>query len=318
MNHSWKKQACKLREGQIIIGKWHKNRYEIIKQLGYGAMGTVYLAQGKNGLVALKMSENNMAITSEVNVLRHFAKVQGAVLGPSLLDVDDWPHPSGTGITPFYVMEYLKGENVVAFLKHKGMEWLPIFILQLLKDLSELHKAGWVFGDLKPENLLVVGPPPKIRWLDVGGTTMIGRSIKEYTEFFDRGYWGLGSRKAEPSYDLFAVAMIAIQAVYNKRFTKSGHPYEQLRGLIKKSDILQKYEQVLNKAIRGQYTNAEQMRHELFSLVYEADKTISDNIHIAKRPKNKKKGKSKGILETILIASVLLLSYLIILYGHFF
>ena len=31
-----------------------------------------------------------MSITSEVNVLKSFAKVQGSTLGPSLLDVDDW------------------------------------------------------------------------------------------------------------------------------------------------------------------------------------------------------------------------------------
>ena len=35
--------------------------------------------------VALKMSDNGMSITSEVNVLKSFAKVQGSALGPSLL-----------------------------------------------------------------------------------------------------------------------------------------------------------------------------------------------------------------------------------------
>ena len=36
------------------------------------------------------MSDNGTSITSEVNVLKSFAKVQGSALGPSLLDVDDW------------------------------------------------------------------------------------------------------------------------------------------------------------------------------------------------------------------------------------
>ena len=77
-----------------------------------------------------------------------------------------------------------------------------------------------MFGDLKPENLIVTGPPPSIRCIDVGGTTLQGRAIKEFTEFYDSGYWGLGTRKAEPGYDLFAVAMIMINTAYPKRFNK--------------------------------------------------------------------------------------------------
>ena len=52
----------------------------------------------------------------------------------------------------------------------------------------------------------------------------MGSSIKEFTEFYDRGYWGLGSRKAEPSYDLFAVAMIMIQML----ITQNGLNMEQM------------------------------------------------------------------------------------------
>ena len=60
-----------------------------------GQMAIVYLAKCYNKQVALKMSDNGMSITSEVNVLRSFAKVQGSTLGPSLLDVDDWERKSG-------------------------------------------------------------------------------------------------------------------------------------------------------------------------------------------------------------------------------
>lgn len=58
-----------------------------------------------------------------------------------------------------------------------------MLISQLLSSLSAIHREGWVFGDLKPENLIVTGPPPQIRCIDVGGTTKEGRAIKEYTEF---------------------------------------------------------------------------------------------------------------------------------------
>ena len=128
------------------------------------------------------------------------------------------------------------------------------YFCSCLNDLDKLHENGWVFGDLKPENLIVTGPPPRIRCIDVGGTTMQGRAIKEFTEFYDRGYWGLGSRKAEPSYDLFAVAMIMINTAYPKRFKKTTGGISQLREAIRQKPELLPLEKVIVKALQGHYT----------------------------------------------------------------
>jgi serine/threonine protein kinase len=263
MNHSLKSR-CKVAPGTVITGKWHSNKYTVLKELGYGANGIVYLAKFKNSQVALKMSDNGMSITSEVNVLRSFAKVQGSTLGPSLLDVDDWN--TKTGQISFYTMEYIQGADLLSFIQNKGKSWTTVLFLQLLNDLNTLHENGWIFGDLKPENLIVTGPSPKIRCIDVGGTTIKGRAIKEFTEFYDRGYWGLGTRKADPAYDLFAVAMIMINTAYPKRFNKTTGGILQLREAIRKQKDLHPFEKVIVKALEGHYTNAVQMRTELMSL----------------------------------------------------
>ena len=84
-----------------------------------GQMGYVYLAKWRNQDVAIKLSDSGTSITSEVNVLKSFAKVQGSVLGPSLLDVDDWGRKSGTVF--FYVMEYIKGPDFMTFIEQKGI-----------------------------------------------------------------------------------------------------------------------------------------------------------------------------------------------------
>jgi len=274
MNHSLKNR-CKVAPGTVITGKWHSNRYTVLKELGYGANGIVYLAKFKNSQVALKMSDNGMSITSEVNVLRSFAKVQGSTLGPSLLDVDDWN--SNRGQISFYVMEYIQGPDLLSFIQTKGKAWTTVLILQLLNDLNKLHENGWVFGDLKPENLIVTGPMPKIRCIDVGGTTLQGRAIKEFTEFYDRGYWGLGSRKADPAYDLFAVAMIIINTAYPKRFNKTTGGIVQLKEAISKQKDLLLIEKVIVKALHGKYSHALQMRSELLSLVTDNKSTNPGN-----------------------------------------
>ncbi|WP_083979370.1 protein kinase domain-containing protein [Bacillus alveayuensis] len=311
MNNLLKNHLCKLPPGYIIVGKWHKHSYKIIKLLGNGANGVVYLAESSKGLVAVKLSDNSMAITSEVNVLKHFSKVQGVALGPSLLDVDDWFDPYSNKIICFYVMEYIKGEGFLSFIQKKGKEWIIILILQLLSDLEKLHQEGWVFGDLKPENLLVVGQAPKIRLLDVGGTTLKGRAIKEFTEFYDRGYWGMGSRKAEPSYDLFSVAMIMINACYLKRFEKQGNGREQLMKMIVADETLRKYRKVLMSAIDGKYKYAREMHYELMAAVMNGPSRMTTKNVSKKIQKSKKRS---SVLETALIFMIIFFMYVIYLY----
>ncbi|GMB10056.1 serine/threonine protein kinase [Thermolongibacillus altinsuensis] len=306
------KNLCKLPAGTVVKGKWHRHSYKIVKSLGQGANGVVYLAQGSTGLVALKISDNSSAIISEVNVLRRFSEVQGVALGPCLLDVDDWFHPYINRTVSFYVMEYIQGEDFLSFIHKKGKEWIAILMLQLLGDLEKLHAAGWVFGDLKPENLIVSGSVPRVRLVDVGGTTLRGRAIKEFTEFFDRGYWGMGSRKAEPSYDLFAVAMIMINACYPNRFEKKGNEKEQLRAAILSNSYLKKYEKVLLRAIEGQYDAADEMKKDLIQLIHQSSSRQG------KRVENKQKHsrKKKRLLETAFLVIFVLFAYILYLYAQ--
>ncbi|WP_249872199.1 protein kinase domain-containing protein [Oceanobacillus saliphilus] len=275
MNPAWKKQVTELRPGTRIQGKWHHNRYIIQKKLGTGAIGAVYLCEYEGKPAALKISEKGTSMTVEVNVLKSLEKVQGNRLGPSLLDVDDWVTPAGN-IYSFYVMEYLHGDTLGHFIRTNGKDWLGVLMVQLLEDLERLHQTGWVFGDLKSENLIVISSPPKIRWVDVGGTTRIGRAIKEYTEFYDRGYWGIGTRRAEPSYDLFAFVMVFLNIYYPNRFVKNGEQSEKL--LFKKIDHvkdLYPYRNILKKAVKGSYQSSADMKKELIAAIKEAKKRQS-------------------------------------------
>jgi serine/threonine-protein kinase len=323
MNHSLKSQ-CKVNPGTVILGKWHQKKYKIVKELGFGANGIVYLAEHNGTLVALKMSDNGLSIASEVNVLKSFAKVQGSSLGPSLLDVDDWQ--SNQGKISFYVMEYIQGPNLLSFIAQKGKAWTVVLLLQLLNDLDLLHQNGWVFGDLKPENLIVTGPPTRIRCIDVGGTTIQGRAIKEFTEFYDRGYWGLGSRKAEPGYDLFAVGMVMINTAYPTRFAKKTGGIVQLREAIRQKPELVPYEKVIVRALEGRYQSAKQMRTDLLALVTtqqapdstkgtaapkQANTNKPKNNQYPSRKSYKKKKKKSGWLETLLIMTVIFCLYLV-------
>lgn len=260
--------------GTRIRGKWHHHQYVVHKRLGMGAIGAVYLCSMNGRKVALKVSEKNTSITIEVNVLKALQKVQGNQLGPSLYDVDDWVAKDGRTYS-FYVMEYIKGEPLDRFIRRNGTNWIGPFLLQLLNDLEGLHLAGWVFGDLKIDNLLIYPKPPRVRLIDVGGTTQQGRAIKEYTEFYDRGYWQLGSRKAEPSYDLFAVVMIFIHLFYPNRFEKQGESLPLLRRKLSAVRALVPYQACFDKALRGVYKTSAEMKEDVIYIVARQHQTRS-------------------------------------------
>ncbi|MFC3040966.1 protein kinase family protein [Virgibacillus xinjiangensis] len=266
MNEAWKRQAIDLSPGMKIRGKWHGRTYMIKQRLGAGAIGTVYLCDSEGESVAMKVSRKGTSLAMEVNVLKSLNKVQGNPLGPYLMDVDDW-HPPGGDTYTFYVMEYLQGKSLSEFVARNGSSWIGVLMLQLLDDLHRLHQSGWVYGDLKPENLLVLDKPRRVRWVDVGGTTKVGRAIKEYTEFYDRGYWGLGSRKAEPGYDLFALAMVFLNIYYPKKFEKGSDSAKTLLRKINNIPDLQPYRQPLRKAVLGQYISSATMMKDVASIV---------------------------------------------------
>ncbi|WP_163972102.1 protein kinase domain-containing protein [Oceanobacillus halotolerans] len=307
MNQTWKKHGIDLRPGTKVKGKWHQKSYKIQKKLGQGAVGTVYLCKYNGREAALKISEQSTSMTVEVNVLKSLDKVQGKRLGPYLLDVDDWVSPTGK-IFSFYVMEYLKGQPVTTFIQQNGNEWTGVFILQLLEDLERLHKSGWVFGDLKTDNLLVISSPTRIRWIDVGGTTQIGRAIKEYTEFFDRGYWKMGTRKAEPSYDLFALVMIILNVYYPNRFERGANPEATLQKRLNDVKSLKVYRHALQKALQGKYQTASEMKHDITQALYRAQHRKNKQLTTSKQTR-KQKHRYLFLIESGGIAIIALLYY---------
>lgn len=273
MNRIAKKRNLHLKRGTTIRGKWHQRTYKVLRLLGSGAVGYVYLCRSNGGLVAVKLSEQAMSMTAEVQALKMLqqTKVQDRGLGPYLLDVDDWEMTKGTTIS-FYAMEYIQGVSLQSFLQRKGTVWLHSLLFQLLDQLEGLHRAGYIFGDLKSDNIIMIENPPTLRLIDVGGMTKRNRSVKEYTNFFDRAYWRLGTRLAEPSYDLFAVTMILLSLFYPRKFTRVENNEALLRRKLLHIKPLRPYAPVLLRTLNNEYTSARAMRDDLYKQMFQPKK----------------------------------------------
>lgn len=193
--------------GSVLTGKWKGRSYRVIGKLGEGANGAVYLVVREGRRYALKIGLDPADVQSEVNALTAITAGEGPLAG-FLIDTDDfiWRRTSYS----FYVMKYVEGKQSSQFLHKEGPEWLSVIGLKLLAQLTHLHARGWVFGDLKTENVLV-SAFGDAHLVDFGGLSPIGRSVKQFTEIYDRSYWNAGTRTADPGYDLFAFGVLCLR-----------------------------------------------------------------------------------------------------------
>ncbi|MBI4615456.1 MAG: serine/threonine protein kinase [Planctomycetes bacterium] len=155
----------------------HEERYEILEKLGEGGYATVHLAfdPQERVLVAVKRLRSCSA-KDPVNVL-YFLHEQQIL---SVLDVRGVPRVSGMGESgglPYFAMEFVDGATLEAHIRNHGLDridaaWL-LFCVALL--VHEIHEAGVVHGDLKPDNVLVdtAGNP----WLvDFGAASVLSEA----------------------------------------------------------------------------------------------------------------------------------------------
>jgi serine/threonine protein kinase len=155
---------------QKLIG----SRYEVLKTLGQGGMGTVVKARnitlGK--LVAIKLL-NKALLVDEVSRARFGQEAQAgsALSHPNLVTIFDHGF-TGDG-APYIVMEYIEGQSLDAIIREKGRlsvsEFLDTFI-QAARALQYIHKKGIVHRDIKTSNLMVqqIDDERYIKLVDLG------------------------------------------------------------------------------------------------------------------------------------------------------
>ncbi|MBD2866052.1 serine/threonine protein kinase [Paenibacillus sp. IB182363] len=246
-----------LTQGDIVCGKWNKRSYRIERLLGEGANGKVFLVGAGGRHFALKFGFDAVDLQMEVNVLRELDQKTG---DPFLYDADD-VMLNGM-IYPFYVMRYVKGVPPEPYIRSNGSDWFYLIGLNLLRKLHALHHLGYGFGDLKSDNVLVSGYG-EVELVDYGGVTARGRSVRQFTELYDCGFWNAGDRVAGDSYDLFGFAVFCLQiGGMGNRLQEISKELPQSRSkedLLKLIDLCPKCKpvaRILKKAATGRYRSS--------------------------------------------------------------
>ena len=144
-------------------------RYEILRPLGEGGMGTVYLAEQREPIrrcVALKVIKLGMDTNQ---VLARFANERQAL---AIMDHPNIARIFDAGATrkgrPYFVMEYIEGAPITLYCDRKRMtvaRRLELF-LAVCRAVDHAHRKGVIHRDIKPSNVLVKeqdgAPLPKV------------------------------------------------------------------------------------------------------------------------------------------------------------
>jgi len=152
----------------------------VLRLLGRGGMGTVYLAEHKvmERRVALKVIRPDLTARPElVQRFQREAKAAARLAHPNVVSAYD---AEQAGDCHLLVTEYVEGTDLACWLKARGP--LPVseacgYVRQAALGLQHAHEQHMVHRDLKPHNLMRL-PSGQVKILDFG-LALLGRSVGE-------------------------------------------------------------------------------------------------------------------------------------------
>ena len=203
-------------------------KFEILRLLGRGAMGEVYLAQDTviGRQVALKVIRPALAGLDPGGELQtrfqREAKAAGILSHPHIVTVYDFGESEGL---LFLAMEFVDGEDFSALLAERSLTPAEILevVAQVCEGLNLAHKHGILHRDIKPSNVMVSREDgePKAKLMDFGVAKDSGAAATQTGQVVGTlAYMApeyLRSGEASPLTDLFSVGVMLHEALAGER-----------------------------------------------------------------------------------------------------
>lgn len=196
-------------------------RYQILSELGRGAMGVVYKAY--DPVIERDVAAKAIQLAFQVNpeekhvYLNRFyreAKAAGKLNHPNIVTIYDVDEDKETG-TPFIVMEFLEGTTLQEIVNDGIL--LPVadvkaIIMQIADALNYAHKQGVVHRDVKSANIILV-EGMKCKIMDFGIARMSTSDLTKSGQFIGTPNYMSpeqidGKAMVDGRSDLFALGVI--------------------------------------------------------------------------------------------------------------
>lgn len=250
-------------------------RFKIIKQLGKGSQGVVYLASDNQ-------LERNVAIKT-IQLEKSTAKIKQQLLleartiaklsHPNIITLYEMDEHLGT---PYLVFEYVDGQTLKDFLIKKGTlssKQAINLLTPLLNAIGYAHKRSVIHRDLNPTNIIIT-PQDTPRLMDFGIATLLGQRSEE-------GIWGTlkymspeqcNNEPVSAASDIFSMGLIFYEMVCGKKAIEADNKFAIIHAIVNQEihydDTLNpEIKKILQKSMakdpQARYADALDMRQDL-------------------------------------------------------
>ncbi len=214
------------------LGRMVSGRFRIVRKLGDGGMGEVYLAEqlpmGRD--VALKVLRQHLADDPQaVERFKREAQAASQLAHPNTIIVYDFGQDPEDG-TLFLAMEYLEGTPLDELIAEQGAlppERVARILAQVCGSLQEAHERRMIHRDLKPENIFLTertGSRDFVKVLDFGIAKVTHSSKGERLETITRAGAVFGTPQymspeqirgedLDPRSDVYALGVILYEMI---------------------------------------------------------------------------------------------------------
>jgi len=206
----------------------HIGKFELVRLLGQGAMGEVYLGRdpGIGREVAIKTIRPALiGLEAGGDVRDRFAreaKAAGLLHHPNVVTVFEF---GMDGDLLYLVMEYVPGDDLGTLMARDELN--PSDLLEILaqvcEGLAQAHKHGIIHRDIKPTNVMVQREDGELRAkvMDFGVAKLSGGDVTQTGQVVGTlAYMApeyLRTGRAEPASDLFSVGVMLHEGLCGER-----------------------------------------------------------------------------------------------------
>jgi serine/threonine protein kinase len=173
-------ETGELPRGLLICGT-----YRILRKLGQGSMGTVYLVEHESAGELITLKFLNAELSGDESFTSRFERAAKRLSGlhhTNVLATGALERAEDDSL--FFAMEYVDGPSLRELLNFAPAAFDPGLALAIARCVAEglgaAHATGMVHLDLKPENILIAGDAtlvPKIANFGIGATRENGNTF---------------------------------------------------------------------------------------------------------------------------------------------
>lgn len=157
--------------------------YRLVRLLGQGGMGAVYLAERSDGELnqraAIKLLRDASAGEAMVRRFLRERQILASLDHPNIARLLDAGHTKSG--QPFLIMEYVEGQSFDPYIEPLALRARLDLFLQLCDAVAHAHRNLVIHRDLKPANI-IIDASGRLKLLDFGIARMLDDSAPEATK----------------------------------------------------------------------------------------------------------------------------------------